>query len=113
MVEIDIVGEGGEGAADFGSGTDFERGTEVELADADAVALQAADGVAGLLVFHGEMAGVVIDAEVVEDALVAGPLGDDAVEEGDGFLRGLERPSGSGSRPRWKVRPVRSERRAM
>ena len=90
LVEINVVGEGREGAADFGRGADFERGAEMEFADANAVALQAEDGFAGMLVFDGEMAGVVVHANVVQQALVAGALGGEAVEERDGFLGGLE-----------------------
>jgi hypothetical protein len=57
----------------------------VEFADADAVVFEGFESLLGVLEFDGEVAGVVVDAEVGEEAVVVGAFGVEAIEELDDF----------------------------
>ena len=81
LMQIDVVGKFFLFLARGGRGRNFERGTQMDFADLDAVSDEAGQGVMWFLKFHGEMAGVVIDAKVRVEARVVRMLGAQAVKK--------------------------------
>src|ERR1019366_9960084 len=80
LVEINIVGKFFQCLARFRRGRNFERGTQMDFADLDAVIDEAGQGVVRLLEFDSEMAGVVVDAEMRVESRVVRMLGAEMVE---------------------------------
>ncbi len=70
LVQINIVGKPSQRLARLVGGPGFQRGAEMDFADLDAVMHQAGQGVLRFFKFHGEMAGVVIDAQMFSQARV-------------------------------------------
>ena len=62
----------------------------MNFADLDAVMDEAGQGVLRLLILHGKVAGVIIDAEMLRQPFVAGMLGAEMVEEFNRFPAGLQ-----------------------
>ena len=68
----------------------------MDFSDPDFVLAKAAEGFGGGFELHGEVAAVVIDAEMFVDTQVSGAIGAKAMEEIDGFRRGFEGAEGLG-----------------
>ena len=85
LVQLGVVGKTPEPFATYFVGHDLEGGTQMNFADADAFFLQRGDGICGLFIFHGQMTGVVIDAEESAEALVARSMRLHLLEEANGF----------------------------
>lgn len=91
LVQVDIVGKFGQGRSRFESRRHLEGIAEVKLADANLMRLHFLEGLGGIFIFHREMAGVVVDAQMLPDASVKVMLTGQGVEEPDGFRRGLQK----------------------
>ena len=62
----------------------------MELADFDAIFLERAEGGLRFLKFDGEMAGIVVDAEVFVETRIVGVFSAESLEETDGFGGGFK-----------------------
>jgi hypothetical protein len=103
LMEIDGIDEGLEGKPGPRGGVEAERIGEMDLGDADAGPSETADGFGGVFVFDGEMAAVVIDAEVGIDAEIAGMITAETIKEPGGFVGGFEVATGFGFESEMKV----------
>ncbi len=92
LVQVNVVHEGAQGGADFPGGADFQRGTEVQLAELDVVPAELFQRGAGGFVLQGEVAGVVVHAEMRVQARVVGMFVAHRGEEGHGLGGVLEQP---------------------
>ena len=73
-MKIDVLREACQAVEQLGAWPHLERRTEMKLADADALGGQRAKRVGGFLELDREVAGVVVDAQSLGQAIIAGPL---------------------------------------
>lgn len=81
LMQVNILGKRSQRRAGCGGRADLQSGTQVNLADFDAALHQAAQRILRFLKFHGKMAGVIIDAQMLRQPFVARMVGAHAVEE--------------------------------
>lgn len=96
LMEIDGVEEGAEGLAGGRGGMNPEGVAEMDLGDQDSRPAETTECLSGRLELDGEVAAVVIDAEVGIEAQVARSVGPHPFEEPDRFVRGLQVAAGLG-----------------
>ena len=89
-MQINVVGESRQRLTNLRRGTNLQRRTEMEFADLDVMLLEERDGILRFFKFDGQMAGVVIDAEMFIEARVVAMLGPQAVEELNGLAAGFQ-----------------------
>src|SRR6185295_2763004 len=88
LMQINVVGKSRERLPHFGSGTNFQRRTEMEFADLDLVLLEQRDGLLRLLKFDGQMTGVVVHAQMFIETGIVMVFGAQPVEEVNSFAAG-------------------------
>ncbi len=86
LVEVGWFVEGADGGEGFGvCGVEGECAGEVDFGEAEAGVGEGVEGGVGGVVFEGEVAGVVVDADAVEEGGGVWGFVGEAVEEGEGF----------------------------
>ena len=96
LMEVDGIEEGSEGLAGGRGGMNPEGVAEMDLGDEDSCPAETTECLSGRLELDGEVAAVVIDAEVGIEAQVARSVGPQSFEEPDRFVRGLQVAAGLG-----------------
>src|SRR5439155_3315104 len=74
-MKIDVVGEGFHRGANFRRRTYLQGRAEMQLADFDVVFPEPGNDFAGFLEFHGQMAGVIVHAEMLAETRVIRMVG--------------------------------------
>src|SRR5262249_44296566 len=82
---------------------ELEGGTQMELADLDAVLNQRSESIGWFFEFHGEVTGIIVYAQVFSEAGVVAVFGAHAIEEPNGFTAGLEQAQGFGFKAEMKA----------
>ena len=90
LMEINVFGEGLKRLADLGRGTDTQGVAQVDLAQPYARGLQPCQGLGRRFVLDGQVAAVVVDAQMTVDAPVSGAQGSQSIEITHALAGGLE-----------------------
>src|ERR1043166_5258788 len=90
LIKINLIRKSSQGFAGLRAGADFQGGAEVDFTELDLVLPQTIEGLTCLFKFHGEMAGIIVDAEMLLEPRIVGMLLPQLLEEADDLRSGFQ-----------------------
>src|SRR5580765_2830749 len=90
LVKVNVISETREDLSRFSGWADLQGGAKMNFTEFDLMLLQTGHYICRLLELHGQVTGIIIDSEVLVEAIIPWPILTHLLEEGNGLGRGVE-----------------------